>query len=88
MIQNVSLISQTPHIISKNCKHDNCRIKSNPIKDFQPIFIIKKFQRNGLLEKKKMKNQKILQSGKWSREEHSLFINASLKYGSNWRKVN
>ena len=53
-----------------------------------PIFLIKKYHRNGLLEKKKMKLQKILISGKWSREEHKSFVKASIKYGANWKKVN
>ena len=52
------------------------------------IFKIKKYFRNGLLEKKMMKNSECLKVGKWSKDEHNLFITASLKYGDNWKKVN
>lgn len=51
------------------------------------IFNIKKYHRNGLLEKKIMKKSEILNSGKWTREENSKFIRAGLKYGTNWKKV-
>jgi hypothetical protein len=51
------------------------------------IFSIKKYHRNGLLEKKIMKKCEILNSGKWTREENTKFIRAGLKYGTNWKKV-
>ena len=61
---------------------------SNPRKKNEnSIFLIKKYHRNGLLEKKLMKKCEILNSGKWTREENSNFIRAGLKYGTNWKRV-
>jgi hypothetical protein len=51
------------------------------------IFNIKKYNRNGLLEKKNMKRSKVLQSGKWTPEENVRFIKGVLKCGVNWKKV-
>ncbi len=61
---------------------------SNPRKKSEnSIFLIKKYHRNGLLEKKQMKKCEILNSGKWTREENVNFIRAGLKYGTNWKRV-
>jgi hypothetical protein len=51
------------------------------------IFNIKKYNRNGLLEKKNMKKNKVLQSGKWTPQENLRFIKGVLKSGVNWKKV-
>lgn len=52
-----------------------------------PIFTIRKYNRNGLLEKKNMKKTREMVSGKWSAEENSRFIKGALKWGVNWKKV-
>ena len=52
------------------------------------IFCIKKYNRNGLLEKKNMKRNRLMLSGKWTAEENIRFIKGSLKWGGvNWKKV-
>lgn len=53
----------------------------------EKIFLIKKYNRNGLFEKKIMRNGKTLRTGKWSKEEHNIFLQAILKYGAKWKKV-
>ncbi len=53
----------------------------------KPIFGIKKYHRNGLLEKKIMKVKNTLNTGKWTKDEHVAFIRAGLMYGSDWKKV-
>ena len=57
------------------------------IKKGNPIFTIRKYNRNGLLEKKNMKKSRQMLSGKWSAEENSRFIKGALKWGVDWKKV-
>jgi hypothetical protein len=48
------------------------------------IFKTKKLKRNGLLERKSIK----MNVGRWTNEEHQIFLEACLKYGPNWKLVN
>jgi hypothetical protein len=53
------------------------------------IFRIRKYKRDGLLEKKLIiKENQNIQLGRWTREEHQKFIRACLKHGKRWQKVN
>jgi SHAQKYF class myb-like DNA-binding protein len=51
------------------------------------IFKIRKNKRRGLLEKKIMRFNKTINQGRWTREEHVIFIKACLKHGANWFKI-
>lgn len=52
------------------------------------IFLTRKLKRNGLLEKRIIKKNGKIKTGRWEKDEHSRFINACLTYGPDWRKVN
>ncbi len=83
-------------MIQGSSPNTNSSSSDEEIKDYslsetnskRQIFLIKKYHRKGLLEKKIMKTSNNMNMGKWSREEHNKFIRASLKHGTNWKKVN
>ncbi len=70
---------------AKNSKQTNSSRSDSANKN--KIFLIKKYYRNGLLEKKIMHKRKILKTGKWTKDEHLRFVDAGIKYGTEWRKV-
>lgn len=39
-------------------------------------------------ENQKNENNSSLNNGRWNYEEHKKFIDACIKYGGNWKKVN
>jgi hypothetical protein len=72
----------------KSQKSSSAKFISTEEKVTQKIFKIRKYRRNGLLEKRIMQKNNILKSGRWNREENSAFIRACLKHGTKWKKVN
>ncbi len=62
-------------------KSNKClRVKEN-------IFQLKKLKRNGLLEKKIIKKTGIINTGRWTHEEHVRFMESCFKHGAKWNKV-
>jgi hypothetical protein len=51
------------------------------------IFLSKKLKRNGLLEKKTILMNSKIKVGRWTKEEHKLFLIACNMYGPQWKKV-
>jgi hypothetical protein len=51
------------------------------------IFRCKKLKRNGLLEKKLIKKDSNIQTGRWTKDEHVKFMSACLAHGPMWKKV-
>lgn len=58
---------------------DNKEIKNKNLNNFK-VIKPNKIQKN--------KNNTFLNNGRWTYEEHKKFLDACLKYGSNWKKVN
>ena len=79
---------ETTNLSTSGITHENSHQSPiNNSKAKQSIFSIKKYHRNGLLEKKMMKRNQIYQSGKWTKEENTKFIRTGIKHGANWKKV-
>ena len=76
--------------IEKNDKIDN----SKNIKQIQPYFqlIISNKNKNVYLKNKKNRKLKTINNsnssnGRWSKEEHNKFIEAIIKFGNDWKKI-
>ena len=76
--------------IEKNDKIDNTK----NIKQIQPYFqlIISNKNKNVYLKNKKNRKLKTINNsnssnGRWSKEEHNKFIEAIIKFGNDWKKI-
>jgi hypothetical protein len=75
-------------LLSKTRRNEKSQDLTKVIGDVkEPIFNIKKYFRNGMLEKKIMKKYNKMNVGKWTRKEHRKFVSACIKYGTNWNNV-
>ncbi len=73
---------------------ENLRIKENGIENFEMFIELKKEKSNAVPKKiKKLKKRENKQkeshfnTGRWQKEEHQRFVEAILKFGNEWKKV-